>query len=80
MLAGKEKAYVKQWQELSIFNSTVRLHRDTLRRSLSRMKQRQRQFASGVISEETYCQSLNSIVGHWAAFDTKELSKAIFQI
>jgi retron-type reverse transcriptase len=63
-----------------IFPATVRLHRDTINRSLNRIKFRQKQLAAGGIKEETYNQSLQSILGHWQQFDTLKMRRKVFSV
>lgn len=62
-----------------IFPRVIRIKRDCLKRSLKKLKQREFEYAYGLIDEEKLTQSALSIIGNWTKSDTLQLRQKIFK-
>lgn len=61
-----------------IFPNLVRIRRESLRRSLKRLRLRQEQIKRGEISGKSFRDSTISVIGHISSFDSYLLRKGIF--
>ena len=60
-----------------IFPALVRVKSENLRRTMAKLKRSEWQFSKGAISERAYLQSMMSLTGHLASFDTRNLMKNV---
>lgn len=61
-----------------IFPNLIRIRRESLRRSLKRLRQKKNELKRKVISERSFHDSVVSIIGHISSFDSILLMKGIF--
>jgi hypothetical protein len=59
-----------------IFPGLTRIKRENLQRSKKRLKLRKKQLEAGVITEESYYQSVRSILGFWDQGQTRALRRS----
>lgn len=62
-----------------IFPSVIRINNINLKRSLKKLKRREKEYIRSVIDDEKLLQSTTSVVGHIKYFDTDHLCRTIFK-
>jgi RNA-directed DNA polymerase len=62
-----------------IFPDLVRLNNVNLKRSIKRMKQRRYEFHHGIINEEQFKNSLQSLIGHIGSVNSYQLRQSLFK-
>ncbi len=62
----------------NIYPSIVRIKRENLVRMRNKIRRKEEEYIKGIISERSLVQSVNSVIGHVAHVNSKEVRKDIF--
>jgi RNA-directed DNA polymerase len=62
---------------LRVFPGTIRIRRENLKRSLAKIKTRQRQFKQGLLDEDKLYDSVQSVIAHLSYYNTFNLMRSL---